>query len=123
MKPLSAVANIGLVNAPNVINRERASRRILITCNAEGRDVASVMQDIQARLEPVRKQMPQSYRVEFAGQYEARSEAAQRLTLLSGAALIGIFMLLYLDFKSVGLDDGNAERAAGLRRRRGRRGV
>ncbi len=101
--PLSAVAQISFVNAPNAINREAASRRILVTCNAEGRDVAGVMQEIQARLERVRKELPPGYHLEFAGQYEARAEAARRLILLSGAALIGIFVLLYLDFKSAGL--------------------
>jgi CzcA family heavy metal efflux pump len=101
--PLSAVANIGFVNAPNAINREAASRRILVTCNAEGRNVARVVQDIQANLDPVRATLPAEYHLEFAGQYEARAAAARRLLLLSGAALIGIFILLYLDFKSVGL--------------------
>ena len=48
--PLRAVANIEMVDVPNVINREKGSRRILVTCNAEGRDVAGVMKDIQARL-------------------------------------------------------------------------
>ncbi len=101
--PLDAVAEISLVRAPNVINREDASRRMLVTCNVEDRDVASVARDIQSRLEPLRAELPAGYHLEFAGQYEARSEAALRLTLLSGAALIGVFALLYLDFQSVGL--------------------
>ena len=54
--PLAAVAEIGLVNSPNVINREGASRRILVTCDAEDRDVDSVMHDIDLKLQTVRDQ-------------------------------------------------------------------
>ena len=101
--PLRAVATIGLVDGPNAINREAGSRRILVTCNAEGRDVAGVMDDIHARLEARGEGLPPGYHLEFGGEYQARQAAQQRLMLLSAAALVGIFILLYLDFRSARL--------------------
>jgi Cu/Ag efflux pump CusA len=103
MLPLRAVAGIGMVRAPNVINREGGSRRILVTCNAEGRDVVGVMHDIRAAIRQRSGGLPPGYRLEFGGEYQARQEAQQRLLLLSAAALIGIFVFLYLDFRSVRL--------------------
>jgi CzcA family heavy metal efflux pump len=101
--PLNAVAEIGVVDAPNVINRERASRRILVTCNASGRDVASVVQDIQSTINQKIPKLPIGYHLEYGGEHEARAAAQDKLLLLGAAALAGIFMLLYLDFRSVGL--------------------
>ena len=101
--PLHAVAEIGMINAPNIINRERASRRILVTCNAAGRDVASIVEDIQTRIAATLPPLPAGYHLEFGGEHEARSAAQERLILVSAAALVGIFILLYLDFQSLGL--------------------
>ncbi len=98
--PLRAVASIGLIDAPNMINRERGSRRILVTCNAQGRDVAGVMGDIQSRINERGVNPTSGYRLQFGGEYEARQAAQQRLMLLSLAALAGIYILLYLDFRS-----------------------
>lgn len=100
--PLSAVADIHPTQAPNLINREQTSRRILVTCNAKDRDVASVIADIQSRIAADVPLQP-GYRLEFAGEHAARSEAQSRLLLLSAAALLGIFMLLYLDLRSMRL--------------------
>jgi len=100
---LNAVARIGLVEAPNLINREAATRRILVTCNARGRDVTGVMRDIRQTLEPIRADLPAGYHLEFGGESEERAAAAKRLVFLSAAVLAGIFLLLYVDFRSVGL--------------------
>lgn len=98
--PLKAVTDISLVDAPSLINREQGRRRILVTCNAEGRDVTSVIADIQNRIgEKVR--LPDGYHVEYAGEFQAKAEAQQRLLLLGAASLVGIFVLLYLDFRSM----------------------
>jgi Cu/Ag efflux pump CusA len=101
--PLGAVAQIGLEDAPNVINREGANRRFHVTCNAEGRDAAGVVRDIHGKLRPVVSNLPAGYHVEIVGEHEARAKAGRRLLLLSCAALVGIFIMLYLDFHSVGL--------------------
>ncbi|MHB1038454.1 MAG: efflux RND transporter permease subunit [Pirellulales bacterium] len=101
--PLRAVASIDIADSPNVINREEASRRLLVTCNAEGRDVAGVMHDIQQRIAADVPRLPSGYHLEFGGEYQARAEASRRLMLLGAASVLGIFMLLYLDFQSVRL--------------------
>ncbi len=101
--PLEAVAQIGLEDAPNIINREAANRRFHVTCNAEGRDVAGVVRDIQQKVNPVLSDLPAGYHVEIGGEHEAGTEAGRRLVLLSVAALVGIFVMLYLDFRSSAL--------------------
>jgi Cu/Ag efflux pump CusA len=101
--PLRAVAHVGLIDGPSTINREGGSRRILVTCNAEGRDMAGVMRDIQSRLRNQRGGLPAGYHLEYGGEYEARQAAQHRLLWLSAAALAGIFVFLYLDFRSVRL--------------------
>ena len=101
--PLRSVASIGLIDGPNAINRDGGSRRMLITCNAEGRDLASVMQDIQSHLREPLTHLPPGYHLEYGGEYQARQAAQRRLLLLSAAAMVGIFILLYLDFRSTRL--------------------
>jgi len=98
--PLRALAEIGVTAGPNVINREAGNRRILVTCNAEGRDVAGVMRDIHRRIDQL-PALPEGYHLEFGGEYESRQAAQRQLVLLSGAVLVGIFIFLYLDFRSV----------------------
>jgi CzcA family heavy metal efflux pump len=103
MLPLHALASISLINAPNVVNRQDGSRRILVTCNAAGRDVAGVMQDIREQLQGEITHLPPEYHLEFGGEYQAHQEAQRRLMLLTIAAMAGIFILLYLDFQSTRL--------------------
>jgi CzcA family heavy metal efflux pump len=101
--PLRAVATVGIEEAPNIINREGGSRRILVTCNVAGRDVSGVMRDIQQQIHLGVALPPSGYHLEFGGEYEARKDAQQRLWLLGSVALVGIFVLLYLDFQTVRL--------------------
>lgn len=99
--PLRALADINLVDSPNAINREGASRRTQITFNVEGRDLSAVVAEIRDRIERQVEPLPAGYHMEFAGEYAARMEAVARLVLFGGLSLVGIFALLYLDFRSV----------------------
>jgi Cu/Ag efflux pump CusA len=76
---------------------------MLVTCNAEGRDLASVMKDIQGHVRDSVSDLPAGYHLEYGGEYQARQIAQRRLLLLSGAAMVGIFVMLYLDFRSTRL--------------------
>ncbi len=97
--PLSTVANLSIVPAPNEIKRERASRRIDITCNVAGRDLASVATDIeQAVLQNVTFQT--GYHPEFLGEYAEARASRQRLMLLSLGSILAIAVILYVDFQS-----------------------
>jgi CzcA family heavy metal efflux pump len=93
---LGTVANVVPTQGPNTINRENVQRRFLIQCNTAGRDLVSVVHDIQAAVEEkVSPILRPGYFVEYGGQFEARQEANRRLLLLGSFAVAGIFMLLY----------------------------
>ena len=100
--PLRALAEVSISSGPNVVNREGGQRRILVTCNAEGRDVAGVMGDIRKEIDRL-PSLPPGYHLEFGGEYQARQAAVQRLVLLSAGVLVGIFIFLYIDFRSLRL--------------------
>jgi CzcA family heavy metal efflux pump len=101
--PLRAVAAIRLQHGPNIINREGGNRRILVTCNVRGRDLAGVMHDLHQRLASRIELPPTGYHLELSGQYEARQAARRQLWLLSSIVLVAIFVLLDLDLQSVRL--------------------
>ncbi len=97
--PLSSVAELSIVPAPNEIKREAASRRIDITCNVDGRDLASVATDIEkAVLSNV--QFKTGYHPEFLGEYAEAKASRNRLLLLSLASILAIAVILYIDFQS-----------------------
>jgi CzcA family heavy metal efflux pump len=100
--PLGDVAEVGIVSAPNEVKREGASRRIDITCNADGRDLGSVARDVEAGVR-AGVEFPLEYHPEFLGEYAAREASTRRLYALAGLALLGILLLLYVDFQSVRL--------------------
>lgn len=100
--PLSAIADVSVVLAPNMINREQGRRRLLVTCNAEGRDVESVMSDIRDRLH-AEVPLTAGCHFEFSGEFAAKAEAQQRMLWLGAASLLGILLLLYLDFQNLKL--------------------
>jgi CzcA family heavy metal efflux pump len=99
--PLETVADIRIAPTPNIIQRENASRKIDISCNAKGRDLGSVARDIEKKLQGL--SLGEGYHVELMGEYSARQNSQRRLILLSLLSLIGILMVLYADFKSLRL--------------------
>jgi len=100
--PLKAVADVSLAAAPSLINREQGRRRMLVTCDAEGRDVESVIADIQSRIRDSGP-LPDGYHIEYAGEFQARREALAKIVSLGLLSMAGIFILLYLDFRSLKL--------------------
>ena len=96
--PLGQVAHLSIVPAPNEIKRESASRRIDVTCNAEGRDLGSVAREIEERVRKL--DFPREYHPEFLGEYAAREQSRKRLFALTTLALAGIVLLLHADFGS-----------------------
>ena len=96
--PLGDLAEIEVVPAPNEIKHEKGSRRIDITCNVKGRDLGSVAREIEAAVKKL--EFPQGYHPEFLGEFAAREESQQRLIGLAGLSMIGILLLLHVDFRS-----------------------
>jgi CzcA family heavy metal efflux pump len=96
--PVAAVARIEQDRGPNFVMRENVQRRIVVQSNVAGRDLRSVVGDIQARIERV--QLPEGYRVEYGGQFESEAQASQQLLWLSLGIVIAMFLILTSAFSS-----------------------
>jgi cobalt-zinc-cadmium resistance protein CzcA len=98
--PLDEVASVAYHNAPIQISRDDARRRINIGINVRGRDVQSLVEEIQQKL-GARLQLPTGYTISYGGQFENLTQAKKRLAIAVPVSLVLIFMLLYLSFRSV----------------------
>jgi CzcA family heavy metal efflux pump len=98
--PLRALARIQRDRGPNEIGRENVQRRLVVSCNVDGRDVGGVVRDIRAAVDR-EVSLPQSYRVEYGGQFESAEAATRTLGILSVACLFGMLGLLYSAFASM----------------------
>lgn len=98
--PLGSLADIRIVNGPNVINRENAQRRAVVSCNISSGSLTGVVEEIKQRVNQSVK-VPTGYYIVYGGQYEAQIRAVNQITVLGIAAVIGIFMLLFLAFRSM----------------------
>jgi CzcA family heavy metal efflux pump len=98
--PLSYVADVVSTSGPNTINRENVQRKTVVSANVAGRDQKSVVGEIRQKIEANVK-LPEGYRIEYGGQFEAEEEASRTLVLTSMLALVVIFFLLYQEFKNV----------------------
>ncbi|MCY3732238.1 MAG: efflux RND transporter permease subunit, partial [Rhodospirillaceae bacterium] len=97
--PLGSLAEIVEDRGPNFIGRENAQRRIIVTANVAGRDLGSVVADVRERV-AAGVTLPDGYRVEYGGQFEAEEEAERLLLGLGAGAVAGIFLILYSAFRS-----------------------
>jgi CzcA family heavy metal efflux pump len=94
---LGEVADVLDTTGPNTLNRESVQRRIVVFCNVQGRDLASVVAEIKQRTAPLAKrlrQLPGSYHIEYGGQFEAQQQANLRLAVLGSFSVVGVFLLL-----------------------------
>jgi Cu/Ag efflux pump CusA len=99
--PLSALAEVRKDRGPNLVGRENVQRRIVLMVNVAGRDLAGVVDDIRAGIGKNAK-LPPGYHIEYGGQFESAAQATRTLGLLGAAVIAGIFLLLYLAFRSAG---------------------
>ena len=97
--PLAYVADVVSSTGPNTINRENVKRKIVISANTSGRDLRSVVNDIQERVEK-EVSLPEGYHVEYGGQFESEQAASRVLLLASLMSIVVIFLLLYMQFKN-----------------------
>jgi Cu/Ag efflux pump CusA len=98
--PLSYVADIRSTASPVAVNRENAERKLVVSANVSGRDVRSVVNEMQERV-AAKIRLPESYRIHFGGQFESEAAAGRTLALASVLSLLVIFLLLFQEFKSV----------------------
>jgi len=97
--PLEQVADIVSVIGPSSISRENVQRKIVISANVSGRDLHSVVKDIQSNIN-AKIILPEGYRIEYGGQFESEAKASQTLLITSVLALLVIFLLLFQEFKN-----------------------
>lgn len=98
--PLGQVAEVSMQQGPNQIQREDAKRRIIIGFNVRGRDVESIVNELQEKIETSVRLAP-GYAVTYGGSFKNLVEARQRLMVAVPIALLLIFTLLYFTFGSV----------------------
>lgn len=97
--PLTDVAEVLSNAGPNTVNRENAQRKLVVSANAEGRDMRSVVNDMRRAIE-TQVQLPEGYHVEYGGQFESEAAASRLLLGLSVVSVIVILLLLFLQFRS-----------------------
>ena len=98
--PLNYVAEVRSAMGPNTISRENVKRKIVISANVADRDLRSVVNDIQDRVDKQIK-LPEGYHLEYGGQFESEQAASRTLALTSFMSIVVIFLLLYHEFRSV----------------------
>jgi len=98
--PLSEVAFVEReAVGPNTINRENSQRKMVVRVNTLERDLVSAVDEIEQKLDR-ELDLPDRYFAELGGQFEAQQTATRRILLLSGLALVGVFVILFSNFQS-----------------------
>ena len=98
--PLSQLASVKRATGPNTINRENVSRRIVVQANVEGRDLNSVVTELQAKMRPMQATWPRGYYIEYGGQFQAQQSAMARILFLGAFTVVAIFLLLHVALRS-----------------------
>jgi cobalt-zinc-cadmium resistance protein CzcA len=98
--PLKQIANISTQTGAFIIYRENNERYIPIKFSVRGRDLASTVQDAQRRIAR-QVQLPERYRIEWAGQYDQLKDEQKRLTVIVPISLVIILFLLFTAFNSL----------------------
>jgi len=97
--PLNQIADVSYKEGPAQVSHDNTKRRIFIGFNVVGRDVESVVKEIQTKLDAELK-LPPGYNITYGGQFQNLTEAKERLSIAVPVALLLIFMLLFFTFNS-----------------------
>jgi Cu/Ag efflux pump CusA len=97
--PLGALAQVQRDRGPSEVGRENGQRRVVVSCNVAGRDVGSVVRDIEAAVQRS-VALPTGYGVAYGGQFESAEDASRTLGWLSLVCVAGMFGLLFTAFGS-----------------------
>ncbi|ADI29842.1 efflux RND transporter permease subunit [Methylotenera versatilis] len=98
--PLATLATLDRIEGPVKIDRERASRMVVVTSNVKGRDLVSFVEEAKQKITNQVK-LDSGYRIQFGGQFENQQRAAQRLSIVIPIAILMIFILLFSTFHSI----------------------
>jgi cobalt-zinc-cadmium resistance protein CzcA len=97
--PLSELATFRLAQGPPIIRKEGTIRRVLVQCNVEGRDLGSVVSELQQEISEL--ELPAGYFTLFGGTYENQIRAMQQLSVVVVLTILIVFVLLYTTFNSL----------------------
>ncbi|MEK7357465.1 MAG: efflux RND transporter permease subunit, partial [Bdellovibrionota bacterium] len=95
---LGDVSEVYQGTGPNMVNKEDMQRRIVISANTYGRDLGGAVKEIQQKIAQVK--LPEGYFVKLGGQFESQQTASKRIFWLGLLSMIGIFVILFLHFRS-----------------------
>jgi Cu(I)/Ag(I) efflux system membrane protein CusA/SilA len=98
--PLSQLATVRFQGGPPMIKSENALLNSLVYVDVRGRDIGGYVEEARALLDR-RLQLPTGYRLEWSGQFEAMQRANRTLRIVVPITLAIIFLLLYMNFRSV----------------------
>ena len=98
--PLSMLAAVRPDSGPSTVSRENVQRKIVIMANVAERDLRSVVDDIRQAIDS-KVSLPDGYYVVYGGQFESEQEASRTIAIFGAVVIAGIFMILYLAFKSL----------------------
>ncbi|WP_224997713.1 efflux RND transporter permease subunit [Cesiribacter sp. SM1] len=98
--PLYEIADIQFKTGPAFVYREGSSRYIAVGFSIRGRDLGSTVTEAQKRVSE-RVQLPKSYKLEWAGEFESKERATRQLMYIVPISLLMIFFLLYLNFGNI----------------------
>lgn len=96
---LEQVADVYESTGPNEINRENGQRRIVISANVSGRDLGSLIEEIQKKVSE-KVSLPEGYYVVYGGQFESQKNATQKILIFSLISILGIALVLWSHFHS-----------------------
>ncbi|HJW57386.1 MAG TPA: efflux RND transporter permease subunit [Burkholderiaceae bacterium] len=96
--PLSKLASIEDSDGPNQVSRENSRRRIVVSANTSGGDMARVIRDIRTEISA--RPLPEGYFTALEGQFQAQEQAAKLIALLALVSLSMVFLVLYSRYRS-----------------------
>lgn len=100
--PLAMAAEVDHATGPNMINRENAKRRIVVSANASGRDLVGLVNEAKQKI-AAQVHCPPGYHISYDGQFASQARAQQRIMVLAGISLLGMFIVLLSHFRSAAL--------------------
>ena len=100
--PLGLVADVEEAMGPNMVNRENGQRRTYVSANVAGRDLVGAVEEARQKI-TTDVDLPTGYFISYGGQFESQASASRLLLLLGLARFTGMFLVLYLQFRSVNL--------------------
>ena len=99
--PLGQVAQVNIVQGPMAVKTDDAYPVTTVYVDIAGRDLGGYVRDAQ-RVVAAQLMLPPGYRLTWSGQFEFMERVREKLKLVVPLTLGVIFLLLYLNFRSVG---------------------